>query len=406
MHRNALMVCYYFPPLQTVGTLRSEGFCKCLPDSGWIPTVLTVDKSQDPWMLHGSPVPDLPIVRCREIDLTSWIDGAHASLSRIGRCLGLVPSRNYFREYLALPDPHISWNIRREGMQLLAKSDLLFVTCSPFSAALKGLELKRLTGKPLVVDFRDPWSMNPYVRRSPFAQKRIETMEQMVVEQTDALILNTPGTLELYQNRYPESAGKFFCIPNGYDVLNPVSDYIRSPFKIIHTGTLYAKRNPELLFEALSEIDAPDIEFIHAGVVSEEITPCDGRVNIRQLGPVSGKEAHELMKGGSLLFLIQGWEGGVSDYVSVAAKTYEYLATGLPILYYGPEGDNTRILRQYGGQTYLVTEPSLEKMKNAIKTAYQRRNETQPVLRPEFVTEFDRHHLTQKLASVFDSVCS
>ena len=46
------------------------------------------------------------------------------------------------------------------------------------------------------------------------------------------------------------------------------------------------------------------------------------------LPPVSREEALKLMQQASLLYLKQA----VSDGIAVAAKTYEYLATGLPVL--------------------------------------------------------------------------
>ena len=39
---RALLIAYYFPPIQEVGGFRTLRFAKFLPDFGWQPSVLTV----------------------------------------------------------------------------------------------------------------------------------------------------------------------------------------------------------------------------------------------------------------------------------------------------------------------------------------------------------------------------
>ena len=112
----------------------------------------------------------------------------------------------------------------------------------------------------------------------------------------------------------------------------------------------------------------------------------------------------EMMQRASLLYLKQGFEEGVTDYIAVAAKTYEYLATGLPILAEVPPGDNADIVREYGSRTYVVTSQSKEDIKIALRCAHAHRLEVPLELNPRFVEDFSRKRLTEKLANIFDTV--
>ena len=84
-------------------------------------------------------------------------------------------------------------------------------------------------------------------------------------------------------------------------------------------------------------------------------------------------DALAMMRTASLLYVRQGWEPGVTDYIAVAAKTYEYLATGLPILAHCPPGDNVEIIRRYAANSYIVTSPEGRELEGALRAAYENR---------------------------------
>src|SRR5579864_5374364 len=57
---RALLIAYYFPPIQEVGGFRTLRFAKFLPDFGWRPSVLTVSPESvhervDPGLLDLCP---------------------------------------------------------------------------------------------------------------------------------------------------------------------------------------------------------------------------------------------------------------------------------------------------------------------------------------------------------------
>src|SRR6267378_7589392 len=371
--KKVLMICYYFPPIATSGVARSFEFSKLLPHFEWEPLVLTVRHSKDPWVNAdlGENPKGIRVERTWEWNLAGAADFLHGGCCRIARLFGKTPTYNVFREYFCIPDTQIAWFSTIAARKLARECDLIYVSCTPFSSSVSGAIVKRLTGRPLVVDFRDGWSI--YQRYYPRRLRPaiIRRLERFVLDTCDALILNTAGAARLYAAAYPEHAEKIVTIPNGYDALTPVD---RRPsegdFQIMHVGTFYGARTPDALLECLAEIGRDDIVFVQVGGSFDSYERFKERVKIKIVPPLPREAALELMREASLLYLKQGWEPGVSEHIAVAAKTYEYIATGLPILADVPPGDNAELLKKYASSGYVVTSNSRTDLRGAIERAY------------------------------------
>ena len=248
-------------------------------------------------------------------------------------------------------------------------------------------------------------------------------MERWALRRCDALILNTAGAERLYRTRYPEYAQKMTSIPNGFDRLNVApASRLRDRFTIMHVGDFYRSRTPERLLEALcalqgpglSDVEGPDpskgqrhpIEFVHVGPWSDILQRYADRLQIRHIERIPHAEALELMKTASLLYLIQGWEEGVKEYVAVASKTYEYLSTGIPVLAEVPPGDNADLVRRYASKAWVVTSPDVGAVKVALQEALGEADSREPFVSQDFVETFSRRRLTGLLSGVLDRVSS
>jgi len=397
------MLAYAYPPVLSSGTTRSVAFSTNLPDFGWEPTILTVDRCRDSSVATGEALPaGTRIIRARELNLDGLVAHLHGITRKVMALAGINIRRNYYHELLCLPDAQIAWLSWWKGLPLARRSDVIYVSCSPFSSALAGCLLKRMTGTPLVVDFRDPWSLNPYAHPIRIRRKAISMLEQSVLRTCDKLILNTPGAEALYKRRYPQWRDKIVAIPNGYDSLN-LADSPRDPqvFVIMHVGSFYGSRSPDMFLDVLTELGDASIQFVQVGPSSAALEKYKG--NVRVISTMPHRDALALMRTASLLYLKQGFEQGVTDYVSVAAKAYEYLATGLPILADCPEGDNAELIRQYSPYPYVVTSGSRDELKAAILRARAESVHTVPRVSTSFKETFYRPRLTAKLARVLDA---
>jgi hypothetical protein len=246
--------------------------------------------------------------------------------------------------------------------------------------------------------------LNPHNRHTRVHNFIARRLEEWAIGHCDKLILNTPGAELLYKRQYPQWQEKMLTIPNGYDRLNPATrvDHAGGPFRIMHVGGFFGSRQPDLLLEALADIGHTDIEFVQIGGPAAGFERYRNRIAIRVMDRIPQNDALDFMRTASLLYLKQGFEDDVPRYAPIAAKTYEYLATGLPILVEAPAGDNVDLVRQYAAESYIITSSDKSSLREAVVRAYDRRNDVIPTISETFASTFNRRFLTEQLSRVLE----
>ncbi len=231
------MICYYYPPITDVGSKRSIAFSKYFRKHGWNPFVLSVKNPDRHYCVVGQSTPPEGVAThyaCSLVNL-SWILGKmNGALSRVLGLCGIEVKRNYFHDFLCYPDLFLGWiplatlkgarMVRRHGI------DAIYVSCSPFSGALVGLFLKKLTGRPLVLDFRDPFvtGVVSHFTTSRVRQKILARFERAFLRNADLLLVTSEETRAEYVKAYPGSAEKIFTVYNGFDPVAPAVGSRRS----------------------------------------------------------------------------------------------------------------------------------------------------------------------------------
>ncbi len=395
------MLCYYYPPVISSGVARSVGFSRNLERCDWKPTVLTVRESREPWAVTGAPEPEgARVVRVAELNLHGLLNLFHGAASRIARLFGRELKINLPFQ-LCVPDPQIAWRATPEGIAQARHHDAIYVSCSPFSSVLKGCRIKHATGKPLVLDFRDPWPAVSYGSRIALHRRIAGRMERRAIALCDRLILNTEGARRMYADRYPDQAHKMVTIYNGFEgpIPSPAPDRSRELFTIMHLGTFYGGRKPDLLLETLSELNDPSIRFMQVGSGLDGLERYADRINVEVVPPMPRDDALRMMASADMLYLKQADD----ENVAVAAKTFEYLATGIPVLAETPEGENAEIIRKYATRAFVVGSRSKREMSEAIVSVRDGRKTEPAGPTPEFVETFSRENLTKQLVDVLNS---
>jgi glycosyltransferase involved in cell wall biosynthesis len=190
---NVLFIAYDFPPCDEIGgSLRSEKFIKYLPKFGWDYSVLSLSQA-------SQTRPEL-----------------YPNVTRIP---SLTPWR---RPYQVTP---YGWlpTLWTKARRILSRTqhDLIYVTSPPFFHILVADWLRREFGLPLVVDFRDAWSLDPYMegsRLKKFLYRRIfPLVEGHVLKRCDYFIANTSSAQRVYLKKYPSLNGRIAMLPNGFD---------------------------------------------------------------------------------------------------------------------------------------------------------------------------------------------
>lgn len=415
--KKVLVIAYYYPPIGGVGIIRTLKFTKYLPESGWMPYVLTV-KNRDRFYTDygGDEIPD-HVQIYRSWNILNNLSVVEGGLRRIG-----VHSK------FLIPDAYLGWIpvAVNMGKEIIEEEgiDLIYVSCPPHSSSLIGARLKEITGVPFVLDLRDAWMLNPYAGQYLFSslKKTDENLEKFVFKSADFIITATDGIKSDYVMKYPFVKSKISTIMNGFDLDDvPINIHPSEKFIIVYTGFFYGTRTPNLLFAALNIIltnkliPEEKIEFLWAGRNAPFVHNLAERYHIQSIvkyiGVVSKKEADELLYRSHLLFFVIGSTEEISQNTTLTGKIFPYLASGTPILAVVPEGSAKKLLEKYSDSSYIITSGNVDEVVGAILNAYTAWQSGMTVNKSSSKTEefrrcYNYKTQTQQLAGIFDELIS
>jgi glycosyltransferase involved in cell wall biosynthesis len=430
--RRVAFLSYYFPPIGGAGAQRPARFVRHLPSLGYEPVVVT-----GPGAASGRWTPrdeDLDADIPPEIDVLR-LDGPEPPESA-GR-------RARAERWLELESPWSRWWIdgavetgRRAG-----DVDVVYAWMSPFETTEAAARLARELGAPWVADLGDPWALDEMMVY-PSRLHRLRTLARMRRElgSAAAIVMSTPEAVKRLLEAFPELRDKaVVAIPNGYDAADfegPPPARADDAFRIVHTGYLHTElgrrhrrssrsrrilggtvagvdfltRSHVYLLDAIDRLVERDptlasrIELHLAGVLSQADRESGGRSDVvRMLGYVPHDESVALMRSADLLFLpMHDLPPGVRAGI-VPGKTYEYLASGRPILAAVPDGDARDILAE-AGNAFLCRPADSDAMAGAVSEAVERRRagDAPAPPRPDVVERYEYGRLARDLAGVFD----
>jgi glycosyltransferase involved in cell wall biosynthesis len=170
----------------------------------------------------------------------------------------------------------------------------------------------------------------------------------------------------------------------------PIDLLCRSHYYLLKGVSILEKEDPEL---------ASRIDIILAGVLSEQdeqiIRESPAGSRVRTLGYISHREAiQEMMLADALFLPMHSVPPGRRARI-VPGKTYEYLASGRPILAAVPQGDAQDFIVE--ARAGLITDPSDARMiARGIRALSSGSVGARPI--GDGVERFERRHLTQDLA--------
>ena len=391
MNKKILMICYYFPPLTDVGCKRSVAFSTYLKKYGWDPYVLSVKNPDKTYCSLGKdkPPPGINVKYSYSIiNVYKFFGLAHGILIRILKLFNVELKRNYFYDVFCIPDIFFGWipHAIIEGFKIVKKYDtnIIYVSCSPWSSAIVGVVLKVLTGKNLIIDFRDPYAIEISTRKKemyPFEfRKRLDRLiENLIVNTADIVVLNTEETRTLYIEQYPKIREKAFTVHNGFDskyLPKNIGHKKYDKFTIIYTGEFYFYASGgDVFFKAIRKIkDAKEItsnnfQFLFFGDGVKKIDILSRKYGVEDLVHASSRIPYvdllEKLKRShlQLLRIVKP---------AISTKVFEGTTLNVPFLATIPPGEVQDIIHRYSPSSYVINEETHNKVADAILDAKEK----------------------------------
>jgi glycosyltransferase involved in cell wall biosynthesis len=403
--KSILIVAYYFPPVAASGAMRPLGFCRYLEQYGWRPWVLTTTPesvypahSVDQQLLARLPstvkIESVPytnplhrMIAIRNRLRHTWRSGiavkSHNVIADGPISTPAKPqppkARSSMKDLIldgsfSFPDPQCSWlgpAVRRfSDLKREEFPQLVLATGGPWTSLLVGQMLAKRFGVPFIADYRDPWTSNPYDSySSPFLTNKAKRLEQSVCLSAARVIANTEELRLKFCENYPQLRNTCITIPNGFDPesfieedgVNALMDRSTTPgveaegVELCHFGTVYGKRSPLQLFQAVWElyaerlVTADQIRMRFVGAWDVDDSRCEKLAQdlethgfLRRETPVSHQICLQQMAHAKALLIIQP-----DSPLQIPGKIYEYIAVGRPLLLIGGEGATANLVERH-----------------------------------------------------------
>ncbi|MCA0375108.1 MAG: glycosyltransferase [Gemmatimonadetes bacterium] len=369
--RRALLFSYHFPPSSAAGAQRWDVFTRVGVERGWTFDVVTAADARSDAADRAIRVHHVPhrrhwinarvdAVMSRRAARASAVAVTPTAPSQASAGPPAVPAaigeQTLRREEITFPTSladvrrnvragllHLSWlpwleDASTAGLALAARHryDAVISSGPPHLSAEAARRAAAHGGAPLVVDFRDPWSLIDVVPQEVASwtyYRLAQRYEQRVLRATRLAVMNTERAAAAMQARY--ATADVVTVPNGFNGDAPIARHDPSRFVAIFAGNIYLDRDPRPMLAAFGRVaqalqlgaDALVLRFIGAELsyggrsvtaLAAEAGLPDGLVEARAAMPRRAL-FEEMASAAMLVNLPQGAR------LCVPSKVYEYL---------------------------------------------------------------------------------
>jgi hypothetical protein len=431
--KKVLVIAYHFPPGGGPGVQRVLKHVTYLRDAGWQPVVLTVENGDFP-ARDESLLAKIPAdVRVERVPIIEPYTLYRRFMGRKGAAVDVnvnksSEQRSGWKEQLSewiratffIPDARIAWlrPATRRAVELIREEGIsaIYSSSPPYTCALIGRNTHRATKLPWVAGFRDPWTLFLTTPDRWWLPAWIDrALERTVFTEATAVECAWQGIIDDARGKYPElPVEKFHHVPNGYDASDfPTIDYTpNSVFTITYTGSMYGRRTPKALLEALEllhtqgRLEPPSIKLRLVGRFGDDVqqmlTTSTFAPSIEVIDYVPHQEsiAHLMRSEMSLLIVDDAKESAEI----VPGKVYEYLGVGRPILALAPRGSAIETLIHETKAGVSCPQSDVAGIATAVDQAVQRWKDGLPIASPLLneVRKYERRESAAQLARILD----
>jgi Glycosyl transferase 4-like domain len=422
--KRVLIVSPYFPPSTLAGVHRARHLAKHLPAAGWQPIVLCVHER-----FHEETIdPELATLLPRGLEIVK----TRALQFQLTRPVGIgdLSLRAFY---------HLKSSI--SAILGTRSVDAVLITGAPYYPMLLSGWLKRRYGKPVILDFQDPWvsaygAAQPRFSKGGLAHWLATQLEPRTLRSADFVTSVSDGQNGEMALRYSWlDAGKMAAIPIGGDP----DDYLalrtrggRRPldpgyihFSYVGTFLPRSAATARILFAAIAELRqatpelAARLRFNFVGTSNQPDNKTSYR--FRPLAEAAGVgdlvvetpqripylDALDVLASSNVVLLL-----GSDEPHYTASKIYPGLMSGRPYLsLFHSASSAHRILEEAGGGRALsfAGPEELEAMKPRLVAAI-RDLATAPdaagKAHQEAITQYSARAVAGRFADIFDAVVS
>lgn len=355
MNPKLLVISYWFPPFQAMGTQRVASFVRGFTAAGWQVGVIAPHDSK--WAhdgLRSIAVPDCELCRApgaswavvlRRLSLGKLKGGAQTTGGQTASG-GWLKRSLYalYNNWLCYPDecrPWI-WFGTRQALRFARefKPDLILSSAMPASSHVVAARIQHELTVPWIADYRDIWTRHKTRPRPPRQERRFQRLEDETIRNASAL---TTVSRE-YARVLEANTGKpCKVVYNGFEPADLPAQTAKpyTQFTIAYTGMIYPdEQQIETFLQGFkrfveSRHPTPSkTRFLYMGASNFFVKHSVSNIGLEAFCEVRPQqtraEALNSQYAANVLLFLPCQTPGI-----LTGKLFEYLATGKPILSVG-----------------------------------------------------------------------
>lgn len=368
---HVLLLGMQFPPARGSGVYRIRGWANHFARRGWAVTVLAADR--DYWYERSGVVDEelvktvdprvrvvhVKVAREHLVNRVEHMSWAHANFPRLWTKSHQRGRELIFPEVYAPMLPQFV--ARGAAVHARHRVDLVFATGNPYAQYGAAYQLGRLLRRPYVVDYHDPWTLNPLTEADVYAPDDPQSVwERRIIENAALTVTVNEPLARWYRERYPKAADRVRVVENGLaeDVVGEVPwepvpadrparvgfvGTVRAdlPIEEYLDGWALARKEPELA-EATMDF------YGYLGFFTQNEEQIRRRLEadvegVAYRGPVPQPQLADVYSRLDVLAMLLP-----SSVYMTAGKGYDYMSAGRPVLgIHDPRNHTTEVFRDY-----------------------------------------------------------
>ncbi|MHA1416961.1 MAG: glycosyltransferase [Candidatus Heimdallarchaeaceae archaeon] len=362
---NVLFVSYFYPPDKAVGGIRPSSFCNYLAENDVKVFLLTSNRNV---CVNNKGTSSKTSI--------TPICSKRPKLREIGYKTKILVFLELFKldQLFFFPDIYFQWikPALREAQEKLSdiKLDAIIATAPPYSSIIIGYELSKKFNVPLVLDYRDPWSGNPFIK-FPFSlgKRRVKKVEKKIAESADLIVTVGEDCAKLISESIDIPIDSIKIVYNGFSLDTIPTSFSKkgeNKFVISYFGNFYLlqKKTMQHFFFGLGKfikenrINSDELVFQYAGNTSRKVLKrMLKRANVSldyfsDLGYLSKEELFNAIDRSHLVIDIVPRK---TEYM-LHTKVYDYASANSHILLVGEEGELDKLCFKIEQKFSRVTE--------------------------------------------------
>lgn len=389
MLKEILFISYHFPPFSKILSIRAAETTKRLVNNGYKIFVVSAKSNKNAYKdINLLQEVKSPLIKNTSVfNLSFAQEGVNSNIQKKPLYFELL-NLIFFLHWIPLAFLACKRQIRKNHISLI------FASAPPFFSLLLGYLLKIIFKIPLIIEYRDPWSYNPYLigTMSSSLENFYLNIEKKILKATDGIFAISNGMKTFLRKNFSNEIKntEIHVIPHGINIEDlkiPQKKAFSKEITFTFTGNLYGRRDLKPLIKIVSKsqergfLKGISLKInIFGKYDNKKLKYLIEKYNVSNNFDLKGFVPRDICLNQVFNSSLALHVGENLNYPTLSFKVWEYLSVGKKILYLGRDDSYTAAFLEKNNLGYTIPindfESGLKRFEEIISGLIENRIES------------------------------